>query len=134
MNLSETSRYRILSVAPEPVRLAEVRRFVEVVALEAGIGDEKLFDLKVAVSEACANAVEHSGGQHAPLEISAFVYSDRIVFEIRDSGGFRMPGTPRPSRREHRGLGLPLMVALMDEVHFAKTRGGGTNVTLALYL
>jgi len=26
------------------------------------------------------------------------------------------------------------MVALMDEVRIAKTRGGGTNVTLSLYV
>ena len=132
--MSETSRCRVLSVSPEPVRLASIRRFVEQVAQEAALDPEKTFDLKVAVSEACANAVEHSGGQHAPLEISAFVYADKIVFEISDSGDFRVPGAPRPSQHDNRGLGLPLMVALMDEVRFAKTRGGGTNVSLSLYL
>lgn len=134
MNTSDTSRCHILSVSPEPMRLAEIRRFVEQVAGEAAIDADKTFDLKVAVSEACANAVEHSGGHHAPLEICAFVYADRIVFEISDSGDFRVPGAPQPSGRDNRGLGLPLMVALMDEVRFAKTRGGGTNVTLSLYL
>jgi serine/threonine-protein kinase RsbW len=139
LNMSDASRCRVLTVEPEPVRLAEIRRFVEMVAEEASIDANKAFDLKVAVSEACANAVEHSGGQHAPLQVYAFLYPDRIVFEICDSGDFRVPGAPQPASgepmgRDNRGLGLPLMVALMDEVRFAKTRGGGTHVTLSLFL
>lgn len=121
-------------MAPEPVRLAEIRRFVEEVALEAALSAERVFDLKVAVSEACANAVEHSGGQHAPLVVCALTFHDRVVFEISDGGDFRMPGASRRSGRDDRGLGLPLMVALMDEVRIAKTRGGGTNVSLSLFI
>lgn len=134
MNAVEKPRCRTISVAAEPVRLAEIRRFVEEVGLEAALNPEKVFDLKVAVSEACANAVEHSGGHHAPLVVCAFVYSDRLVFEISDGGDFRMPGASRRSGRDDRGLGLPLMVALMDEVRIAKTRGGGTNVSLSLFM
>lgn len=134
MNAGGTSRCRMISVAPEPIRLADVRRFVEETGAEAQLDTDKIFDLKVAVSEACANAVEHSGGQHAPLQVCAFLYSDRIVFEISDGGDFRVPGVPHRSPRDDRGLGLPLMVALMDEVRIAKTRGGGTNVHLSLFL
>ncbi|MHB9150938.1 MAG: ATP-binding protein [Thermoleophilia bacterium] len=134
MNTSGTSRCRMISVAPEPVRLAEIRRFVEETAAEAALDEEKTFDLKVAVSEACANAVEHSGGDCSPLEVCAFLYSDRIVFEISDGGDFRVPAAQRRTGRDNRGLGLPLMVALMDQVCIAKTRGGGTNVSLSLFL
>lgn len=124
----------MISVAPDPVRLAEIRRFVEETAAEAALDEEKIFDLKVAVSEACANAVEHSGGDHAPLEICVFVYSDRIVFEISDSGDFRVPAAQLRAGRDNRGLGLPLMVALMDEVRISKTPRGGTKVALSLLL
>jgi len=134
LNTSNTSRCRLISVAPDPVRLAEIRRFVEETAAEVALDAEKTFDLKVAVSEACANAVEHSGGNHAPLEVCAFLYSDRIVFKISDGGDFRVPAAHSRSDWSNRGLGLPLMVALMDEVCIAKTRGGGTNVSLSLFL
>ncbi|MHB8869790.1 MAG: ATP-binding protein [Thermoleophilia bacterium] len=134
MSPTAKPRCRKISVASEPVRLAEIRRFVEEVGLEAALDPERIFDLKVAVSEACANAMEHSGGQHAPLVVCAFIYADRLVFEISDGGGFRVPGALRGSGRDDRGLGLPLMVALMDEVRIAKTRGGGTNVSLSLYI
>ncbi len=132
--MSGTSRCRTISVAPDAVRLAEIRRFVEETAVEAALDEEKIFDLKVAVSEACANAVEHSGGEHAPLEICAFVYSDRIVFEVSDSGDFRVPAAQLRSGRDNRGLGLPLMAALMDEVCISKTPRGGTKVALSLLL
>ncbi len=134
MNLDGQSQCRRLTVSPDPARLTEIRRFVEDVGQEFGLDGERVFDLKVAVSEACANAVEHSGGQHHPLEVCARFYDDRLVFEISDGGDFRLPGARRNARRDDRGLGLPLMVALMDEVRIAKMRGGGTTVHLSLYL
>ncbi|MBU2603070.1 MAG: ATP-binding protein [Actinobacteria bacterium] len=134
MSLTGQSRCRRLTVSPEPARLTDIRRFVEDVGREIGLDDERVFDLKVAVSEACANAVEHSGGHHHPLEVCARLHDDRLVLEISDGGDFRVPGARRCSRRDDRGLGLPLMVALMDEVRIAKVRGGGTTVHLSLYL
>ena len=115
------------------VRLAEVRRFVEQVAAEAAIDLERAFDLKVAVSEACANAVEHAGCESTPLEVAARLSARRLTFEVTDNGLFRPPS---PVRDEFgsRGLGLPLMVTLMDEVTFARTPNGGTRVTLSVEL
>jgi serine/threonine-protein kinase RsbW len=114
-------------------RLAEVRRFVERVAAEAALGLERTFDLKVAVSEACANAVEHAGCESTPLEVSARLASGRLTFVITDNGLFRPPPPVRDDFGS-RGLGLPLMVTLMDEVTFATTPGGGTRVTLSVLL
>jgi len=119
-------------VQAQTARLAEIRRFVEEVGGEFGLDAERVFDLKVAVSEACANAAEHSGGSHVPLQLCARFHPDRLDFEITDGGGFRVPQVERRPRTDSRGLGLPLMVALMDEVRIRKTPGGGTNVTLSL--
>lgn len=120
-------------VEPHLARLAEIRRFVEEVGGEFGLDAGRVFDLKVAVSEACANAVEHSGCARTPLELCAWFHADRLVFEIVDRGDFRVPQSERGERAESRGLGLPLMVALMDEVRFLKIPGGGTNVTLSMF-
>lgn len=130
---SERDRCLRFSVQPQAARLAEIRRFVEEVGGEFGLDAERVFDLKVAVSEACANAVEHSGGTHAPLELCAWFHPDRLVFEIADGGDFRVPQAERSSLADSRGLGLPLMVALMDEVRICKTPRGGTNVTLSVF-
>jgi serine/threonine-protein kinase RsbW len=120
-----------LEAAPEQLR--EIRGFMDEISQQAGLDPERAFDLKVAVSEACANAVEHSAGEESPLEICATVHPDRVVVEISDGGDFRLAGRG-PDRGSERGLGLPLMVALMDEVRFYKRSGKGTTVALSLFL
>ena len=122
-----------ISVRAETASLAEVRRFVEKVASEIELDAEKTFDLKVAVSEACANAVEHAGCEAKPLQVAARLSRQRLTFVVKDDGLFRPPSYAREDYGS-RGLGLPLMVTLMDEVHFARISGGGTRVTLSLLL
>lgn len=124
---------RHITVRADTAQLAAVRRFVEEVAVEVALDVEKMFDLKLAVSEACANAVEHAGGEAMSLEVCARVHAQRLTFTITDTGLFRPP-PPRWDRITNRGLGLPLMVALMDEVVFARAPGGGTMVSLSVAL
>jgi serine/threonine-protein kinase RsbW len=125
--------YRAIRVMAETARLADIRRFVEDVALEADLDSERVFDLKVAVSEACANALEHAGCEEVPLEVCARLEGGRLTFIVTDTGLFRPPAPPRETFR-NRGLGLPLMVALMDEVSFARVPSGGTMVSLSVLL
>jgi serine/threonine-protein kinase RsbW len=124
---------RTIIVRADAAELAEVRRFVEEVACEAALNLERVFDLKVAVSEACANALEHSGCQATSLEVCARFHKQRLTFTVTDTGLFRPP-SPRWGRSASRGLGLPLMVALMDEVKFARLPEGGTTVSLSVLL
>lgn len=125
--------HRVIRVKAETSRLAEIRRFVEEAATEAALDLERTFDCKVAVSEACANAVEHAGGHALPLEISARLQARRLTFVVSDNGPFRTLSATREDTR-NRGLGMPLMVALMDEVNFARAPGGGTTVSLSVLL
>jgi serine/threonine-protein kinase RsbW len=122
-----------ISVDAQTARLVDIRSFVEQVATEAALDGERVFDLKVAVSEACANAVEHAGCEKLPLEVSAKLRSERLTFVVTDSGFFHPPCAGREGIG-NRGLGLPLMVTLMDEVTFARLPGGGTKVTLSVLL
>lgn len=124
---------RSIRVKAETAQLAMIRSFVEEVALSFELDVERVFDLKVAVSEACANAVEHAGCNEALLEIAARMHDRRLTFIVTDTGLFRPPHLPR-NPHQSRGLGLPLMVALMDEVQFARLPGGGTTVSLSVLL
>ncbi len=103
-------------------------------AKSVGLDDERTFDLKVAVSEACANAMEHARGPTGRVDVCAEVKGDRLVLEITDNGAFTGPDPGRSEARDHRGLGLPLMIALMDEVAVRRVPGVGTVVTLSLDL
>lgn len=133
IELAGPGLHRTIRVKAETARLSEIRQFVEEVALEAALDTERVFDLKVAVSEACANAVEHAGCEAVPLEVCARLQARCLTFTVTDTGLFHPPSPTRESFH-NRGLGLPLMVALMDEVSFARAPGGGTTVSLSVLL
>jgi serine/threonine-protein kinase RsbW len=133
MTATSQSTEWTITVDSQTARLAEIRSFVEEVAAEAALDVERVFDLKVAVSEACANAVEHAGCETLPLEVSARLHSRRLTFVVTDNGLFHPPSAARDDL-SNRGLGLPLMVTLMDEVTFARVPEGGTRVSLSVLL
>jgi GAF domain-containing protein/anti-sigma regulatory factor (Ser/Thr protein kinase) len=76
-----------------------------------GAAPDEIYDITVAVQEASANAVEHA---YAPgtavFEVEAEHADGVITFLIRDRGNWRAP------RGTHRGRGLAMMRALMEDV------------------
>lgn len=112
-----------------------------VVALAPGLAGSRLDDLKVAVTEACSNAIDahRSAWAEGPVLIHCDLTKDAVSVEIVDRGaGFdpdrvaALPAATDPSRLRHeRGLGIPLMRTLADEVTFAPT-DDGTRVRLTV--
>ena len=114
-------------------QLKKVRRLVEDVGHEALLDEDRIYDLKVAVSEACANAIEHPR-QKDDVLLRAWLDRDSLHVEVRHPGDFRVKRTGHADGI-HRGLGLPLMVALMDEVKISHGgEGDGTRVELSVCL
>ncbi|RLV01350.1 ATP-binding protein [Streptomyces griseocarneus] len=64
----------------------------------AGVDPEISYDLSVALSEACANAVEHGGDSSTGYLVTAFIDGDTCRIEVTDSG----PGFPEQPRRHDR--------------------------------
>ncbi|MDF3290853.1 ATP-binding protein [Streptomyces silvisoli] len=105
----------------------------------AGVDPDISYDLSVALSEACANAVEHAGGASpgGGYQVTAHIEGDRCRIEVTDSGpGFplgRIRRTVRPlNRRSHQsehGRGLFLIESLVDHVHFHNRPGHGAVVS-----
>ncbi len=61
----------------------------------AGVDPDICYDLSVALSEACANAVEHGGDAATEdYRVTAFIDGDTCRIEVTDSG----PGFSRPQR------------------------------------
>jgi anti-sigma regulatory factor (Ser/Thr protein kinase) len=102
---------------------------MEEVGSATGLSEERTFDLKVAVSEACANAIEHARGG---VEILARLLPDRVMVEITNVGVFHPAMSLDTDRR--RGLGLPLMATLADQVHISRLPGGRTRISLTFFL
>jgi serine/threonine-protein kinase RsbW len=102
----------------------------------AGVDPEISYDLSVALSEACANAVEH-GGNPAPgaseaYRVTAYLDGEKCRIEVADSGsGFTHVQDLRPARTDaEHGRGLCLIRELADHVHIgAKPGRGGTVVS-----
>jgi serine/threonine-protein kinase RsbW len=101
----------------------------------AGVDPDISYDLSVALSEACANAVEH-GGDGAPCEdyrVTAYLDGEMCRIEVADagpgfpSGGRRVPIRAAPVDAEH-GRGLCLIQELADHVHIGNKPGRGGAV------
>lgn len=132
-----------LRIPARAEHLALVRLVVTSLAEGAGLEGGRLDDLRLAVSEASANAVEAYGRQGRPGELITLRLTTRpgtIEVEISDeAGGFDPdelvphPPVEAPERLHHeRGLGVPLMRTLADEVEF-RSDGTGTTVRLVLH-
>lgn len=115
------------------------------IASKMGFSYEDIEDLKVAVSEACNNAVLHGDTSAASLgqiEISYELGDGKLTVKVKDDGpGFDYQGPaeqPIPaaegkvSELQSGGLGMYLMQALVDEV--SVTTKQGTEVTLVKYV
>jgi serine/threonine-protein kinase RsbW len=122
--------------------LAIVRLVVNGVArLHPEYDDDQIDDLRLAVSEACTNAIEaHAAVPTDSLVLVQCLGSDeRFEVCILDrGGGFDLtdlrphPPVTDPSRLKfERGLGIPLIKALVDEAHF-EANDHGTVVRLAV--
>ena len=112
--------------------LENVRELVEAFGTTAGLGEARVYDLKVAVSEAAANAIEH-GSCDGPLSIQGECSPDRLTITVSSPGVFK-PRAGNDPARSHRGMGLPLILALVDEVTITKLPDGSARVTLSMLL
>ncbi len=111
-------------------------------ALDPRLGDERIEDLRLAVSEATTNAIESHAqlGSEERIAIRCDLGEDRIEVEVQDHGeGFDpdtlspLPPPTDPLRLEYEhGLGLPLMRVLADETRI-RTGADGTAVSLVVY-
>ncbi|PYI50670.1 anti-sigma B factor RsbW [Paenibacillus flagellatus] len=110
------------------------------VASKIGFSYEDIEDMKVAVSEACNNAVLHAYEEAGFMEIRFTVREGALSISVKDEGRSfepRVPSADAPALLgksiddlQAGGLGLFLMQALMDDVEVHGGDGGGTEVIL----
>ncbi|HOP80019.1 MAG TPA: ATP-binding protein [Armatimonadota bacterium] len=98
-------------------------------ALESEIDDQSIAEIRVALTEALANALQHGSPEPGKSKIILRCLScpKAFVIEVMDEG----PGISQPtpddsgSLLNEAGLGLRLMHAMMDEVEFRLSGNGG---------
>jgi stage II sporulation protein AB (anti-sigma F factor) len=113
-----------MTIDAKPERLGEAREWAQRAAAEAGLTEADCYQVKLAISEAVANAIQH-GSQSTgdSIGISAFESDGSLVFEVRDSGTFVAPMS-RATTEDESGRGLELVTLMMDEVHITSTGEG----------
>ena len=118
--------------------LPEILAFVETACEQSGVYPTLVFDLKLAVEEACTNVIEHAyGGKGGELAITFETSDCDVVVTLQDHGSPFAPdeiiapdmSMPLTNRRIG-GLGMHLMAQLMDEVHFDFAKGTNTLVMI----
>lgn len=95
--------------------------------------DSAIFDIKVALGEALANAIRYGSSEapNVPVQVGVSAYPDRVVLEVRDSGrGFNGVLEQSEDMYAPGGRGVMFMRALMDHVEFDTPDSGGTCVRL----
>jgi serine/threonine-protein kinase RsbW len=133
-----------LSVPSRTEYIAVVRLVVaSLVSARRSVADDRIDDLKLAVSEACTNAIEANlaapGGDQRVV-VKVWEAPERLEVCIHDSGhGFdpdQLPEHPPvtdPDRLNfERGLGIPLIRSLVDAVRF-ESGPEGTSVWMTLF-
>ena len=67
--------------------------FAEDVALEMGFPQDKIENLKIAVSEACLNAIEHGNKQKANMKvmIDFTLHESQLEINVQDQGESFVP-------------------------------------------
>ncbi|HTZ14076.1 MAG TPA: SpoIIE family protein phosphatase [Mycobacterium sp.] len=86
---------------------------------------DQAHDILVAAGEAVANAIEH-GHRHSPegiITLRATALVDQVHLTVVDTGSWK---TPQPVANQHRGRGIKLMRALMQDVAIHPDAGGTT--------
>jgi anti-sigma regulatory factor (Ser/Thr protein kinase) len=120
-----------LSLPSRAENVAVVRHILGGVGDVLNLDPEVLDDIRLAVSEACANVVVHAypdGG--GLLVVKVFTGGDTVAVSVRDHGGGMAPRTDSPGL----GVGLPLIASLTRTLELSAPSGGGTEVRMSFDL
>ena len=118
--------------------LSKISKFVVEAALKAGLDEQEIYQVELAVDEACCNIIDHAyGGENrGEMQCSVEVGENELTVTLKDRG---RPFDPRlvpvpvfhvPIQKvKRRGAGFFLMHKVMDEIRFeASSKDGNVLV------
>jgi serine/threonine-protein kinase RsbW len=131
-------RIQVVMTLPREARSVPVVRHTVATALEsAGVTDECVGEVELALSEACTNVYQHAG-HGASYEVVISIGDQQLTMDVLDSGaGFGDLGADPPPMAEldaEEGRGIALMRALSDRAVFDTITGRGGSVHLMKHL
>ncbi|MFJ5759355.1 anti-sigma B factor RsbW [Neobacillus sp. NPDC093182] len=137
--------YVEMKIPAKPEYVGVIRLTISGIASNMGYTYEQIEDIKIAVSEACTNAVQHAYPEEEVGEVIVGfgIYEDKLETMVADSGqSFNFLQTKNElgpytesstvDQLSEGGLGLYLIETLMDEVRVSNT--SGVTVFMVKYL
>lgn len=127
-----------LEIPPKSPYVGVVRLALASLARTAGLDEEKVDDLKIAVSEACANAVLNNEevGSTEPVSVEWSETAGAVRIAVGDRGETLEP--TRGDEVDTQGIStravmsVALLKSLVDECHFEPRPGGGMTTRLVI--
>src|SRR5205814_6640469 len=118
-----------LYVRSSPELLHRLRNVVSAVAREARLSEEQEMQLKMAVTEAAANAILHGSpeGPRNHVRVSFHLDPGLLIVDVADQGRGFDPGKvppPAPAEMKEHGYGIHLIRQAVDHVEFFRDEGG----------
>ena len=113
------------------------------VARLMGFGEERVEDLKMAVAEACINAMEHGNKLDEALSVGVILSmgTDSLEVKVLDTGQGPQGHTAAPDidkkmheQEEARGMGMFLIESLVDEVEWVSSPPTGSYARMVIRL
>ncbi len=123
------------TIPAEPREVSRLRSAVVSFAVEQGVSDPPIGDLKLAVSEAMTNAIVHAYDRDDPGNVDVSVSVDlpggEITVIVADDGSGMNPRPDSPGM----GLGLPLIGNLVSSLQISTPPSGrGTELRMSFVL
>ncbi|MCM3729826.1 serine/threonine-protein kinase RsbW [Neobacillus bataviensis] len=143
--MKQVMDYIEMKIPAKPDYVGVIRLTLSGITSRMGYTYEEIEDIKIAVSEACTNAVQHAYGDEEGGEVTLGfgIYEDKLEIMVADSGvSFNFIKTRNElgpytesstvEQLSEGGLGLFLIETLMDEVRVLNH--SGVTVFMAKYL
>jgi anti-sigma regulatory factor (Ser/Thr protein kinase) len=122
-----------LNLPAEECLVPAARKAIAGFLVAAGVGEDAVDDIVLALDEACSNVLQHAfpAGDPGSYELRADFRPEEVVIEVVDHGvGFDAMNF-RSAGMELTGRGLDIMRRVMTSVEVESPRaGGGTRLRL----
>lgn len=124
-----------MEITANPEYVSIIRLTTSGIANKVGFCIDDIEDLKVAISEACTNAIKHSSEDRFIIIYS--MIENGLSIEIIDNGkGYDKNSVSEPNidNLKESGMGLFIIESLMDDVIVESQEGKGTSIKMIKYL
>jgi serine/threonine-protein kinase RsbW len=119
--------------------LEPISQFVIQAAQDAGLNEHEIYQVELAVDEACCNIIDHAyGGENrGDMQCSVEIGDGKLTVTLKDRGRpFDPASVPQPvfnvpiQKLKKRGVGVYLMHKIMDELRYETSPENGNTLVM----